>query len=112
MKLICIICPMGCELKIKQEESIKITGHLCPRGKQYALDEITDPKRVYTGNIRLQGGELPVISYKTSTMRKADLDHLKQVSGSLKLSAPIRLGDILYQDDKMTITATRTIERT
>lgn len=111
MKLTCIICPMGCELTINQTKRT-VSGQLCPRGTQYALDEMTDPKRVYTGNIRLQGGVLPVISFKTDTMRKADLPHLKAVIEHMEVSAPIALGEVLYRDHKLTITATRTIERT
>lgn len=112
MKLICIICPMGCELTATQSNDIiDVTGHLCPRGETYARDELTDPKRIYTGSITCAGGTLPVISFKTATMRKADLPHLKQVMRQLTIPAPIGLGDVLYQDDKLTVIATRTIGR-
>ena len=110
MKLICIICPMGCELQVGPEPELIVTGQLCPRGEKYARDEVMDPRRVYTGNIVCRGGHLPVVSFKTASMRKADLAHLKQVIAQLDISAPIRLGDILYQDDKMILTATRNIE--
>lgn len=111
MKMTCIICPMGCELRIKTEGEFEVKGHQCPRGIQYAKDEVTNPKRVYTGNITCLDGVLPVISFKTESMLKANLSHLQAIVKQLKVVAPIRLGDILYHDDLLTITATRTIER-
>lgn len=108
----CIICPMGCQLKVDLKDGqFLVTGHFCPRGETYALDELMDPKRVFTGNIPIREGRLPVISYKTNTMRKADLDHLLEIIKTLELTAPLQLGETLYRDDKMIITATRTIER-
>lgn len=113
MTLTCIVCPMGCELHVeKTAQGLVVTGHHCPRGVSYAENEVQDPHRVYTGNIPIRCGELPVISFKTQTMRKADWPYLQQLLRQLNLCAPIALGDILYQDERVTIIATRRVERT
>ena len=42
-ELTCIVCPRGCRLKI--DDDLNVTGNSCPRGAQYAKDELTNPKR-------------------------------------------------------------------
>ena len=37
MKLICIKCPRGCELEV---EGKQVSGNMCPRGIDYAMEEI------------------------------------------------------------------------
>lgn len=111
MNLTCIICPMGCELTISDDADQMVTGHHCPRGVRYARDEVTNPKRVYTGSVICLEGVLPVQSFKTELMQKSDLPHLKKLLRELKVVAPIHLGDVLYHDEHLTMIATRTVER-
>ena len=48
-ELICIECPKGCHLKIDDE--LNVTGNTCPRGKVYAVNEMTCPKRIVTSTV-------------------------------------------------------------
>ena len=43
-ELTCIVCPRGCRLTI--DDNLNVTGNSCPRGAQYAKDEMTNPKRM------------------------------------------------------------------
>lgn len=53
MKTTCIMCPIGCELEItKKDQTIEVSGNLCPRGKQYGTDEATCPKRIVTSIVK------------------------------------------------------------
>lgn len=61
MKLICIKCPKGCEILIDGE---KITGNACPRGLDYAREEMTSPKRTLTYLLKTDSGIVPVKSDK------------------------------------------------
>ena len=59
--LICIECPRGCHLTI--DENQKVTGNGCPRGIQYALNEVTSPTRMVTTTVKVLSEEwsrLPV----------------------------------------------------
>lgn len=62
MNLICIMCPTGCSLDVTKHKDGKITvsGNLCPRGTQYGIDEVTNPKRIVTSLINTKNGVLPV----------------------------------------------------
>ena len=66
IRLTCIECPLGCDIEVQKENGeLKITGNSCPRGKLYATNEVTCPKRVLTTTVRCEGGEL--VSVKTSS---------------------------------------------
>ena len=49
-EITCTICPIGCIIKMWRDDSDawKIDGNKCKRGEQYAMDEISDPKRTLT----------------------------------------------------------------
>ena len=46
-ELICISCPIGCHIQAEMTAAgeVEVSGNRCPRGKAYALNELTDPKR-------------------------------------------------------------------
>ena len=50
-EFICIECPKGCRLTI--DENLNVTGNTCLRGKQYAINEVTCPKRIVTSTVVL-----------------------------------------------------------
>ena len=41
-KMTCIVCPNGCELEaeIVDGKCISVSGNLCPKGAQYAAQEV------------------------------------------------------------------------
>lgn len=94
-QITCVICPKGCT--IKTEDKIHYVGHQCERGLEYAIAEFTAPVRVVTTTVSISGSDyqrLPVKS--TQPLPKALMcDAVKQLS-SLKLSAPISIGDIIW----------------
>ena len=66
MKLICIMCPMGCELEVNKSKNgeITVTGNTCVRGEVYGKEEVTAPKRMLTALVRTEKGVLPVKTTK------------------------------------------------
>ena len=70
-EIICILCPNGCELEVRHSgeptpETIEVEGNLCPRGIDYAVEEILHPKRSLTTSILVRGGTEPQASVKTA----------------------------------------------
>jgi len=57
-ELICIGCPMGCPLTVELEngEIKTITGYTCKKGETYARKEVTNPTRIVTSTVRVEGG--------------------------------------------------------
>ncbi len=100
-EMICINCPMGCHLSVDDTNlaDIKVTGNICPRGVTYAKNEIICPKRMVTGSVRVEGGNIAMASVKTreaipKELIFACLDQLKKVV----LHAPVHIGDVVISN--------------
>ncbi len=100
MDMICICCPLGCRMTVKQTaDGFVVTGNTCPRGKTYAISEMTEPKRMITSSVEVTGGNYHMVSVKTSEPIAKELifkalDTLKGVV----LSAPVKEGDTVVKD--------------
>ncbi|MFC1771477.1 DUF1667 domain-containing protein [Candidatus Margulisiibacteriota bacterium] len=55
MKYICIICPIACELIIKNN---KVIGAKCKRGITFAGQEAKEPLRVFTSTIKYKNNNI------------------------------------------------------
>ncbi|MDD4818411.1 MAG: DUF1667 domain-containing protein [Victivallaceae bacterium] len=100
-KLICIACPVGCHLTAEAVEggNIEVEGNRCPRGKAYAVNELTDPKRMVTGVVRCDSPAVPFLPVRTSeaiTMKLIAplLAELRKV----EIHCPVAAGDVLIRD--------------
>ena len=56
-ELTCIRCPMGCVMSIEEKDGqFIVTGNTCPRGREYAVSEMTNPtEKVRTGLVISEG---------------------------------------------------------
>lgn len=115
-ELICIVCPVGCRLEVDQNgDDIKVSGNQCKRGEKYAIDELTNPLRMVTSSMKVDGGDLPLVSVKTKKPIPKNLinEALKQIKKESS-SAPICGGDVLIKNVAGTdidIVATRNIHK-
>ena len=76
---------------------LSISGNLCPRGKQYAIDECTDPRRVVTSTVRSADGG--VVSCKTSgSVPKALIFEVMAVINKTVAPASVKIGDVLVKN--------------
>ena len=93
MKLVCIRCPRGCEININGEN---IEGDSCPRGLEYAKEEMTRPMRMVTA--LLHTTDDGVVSVKTSgNVPKTEINKvLKVISKTHVKNAHI--GDIIISN--------------
>ncbi len=93
--LTCIECPRGCTVTVVTDgdKVTSVTGNFCPKGKAYAVAELTDPVRVVTGSVR---GENEMISVKTDRpVRKADIFEIMAVIRKVKVLTNVAIGDII-----------------
>ena len=92
-ELTCIVCPRGCRLTI--DDDLNVTGNSCPRGAQYAKDEMTNPKRMITSFVRVKNREDCVVSVKTSTsIPKGMIFQVMDEISKVGVDAPTHIGDI------------------
>ena len=77
--LTCIECPMGCSIKVKKDNGtiVSIEGNSCPKGKAFAENETTCPKRVLTTTVRSVEGVMVA---------------------DIKVNLPIKEGDVIVEN--------------
>ena len=93
----CIVCPRGCRLKI--DDQLNVTGNSCPRGAQYAKDEVTNPKRMITSIMRVKNRENCVVSVKTSnSIPKGKIFDVMEEINKVSVNAPTHIGDIAIKN--------------
>lgn len=89
MKLICIKCPRGCELEV---EGKNVTGNMCPRGVDYAMEETTNPMRIVTALVKTKNSVIPVKTDKE--VPKSKLKDVLVVINNLRITNA-KIGDVL-----------------
>ena len=115
-ELICIGCPMGCPLTVELEgsEVISVKGNTCPRGDIYARKEVTNPTRIVTSSVRVEGGQLAAVSVKTKEdIPKGKIFEIAKALKEVTVKAPVHIGDVVLQDVADTgvdVIATKNVE--
>lgn len=98
-EMICIVCPMGCRLKVTEGKELVVEGNKCKRGKEYALKELTFPTRVLPTTVSIRNGMLPRLPVKTNAPIPKDriFDAMKIIN-DIEVIAPVKVGDIIIKD--------------
>lgn len=115
--LICINCPMGCNLHVVMEkgEVVSVAGNTCPRGKAYAITEVTHPVRMVTSIVPVSDGNIAMVSCKTSQpVDKGMIFDVTRAMKNLVVKAPVHIGDVLVENiagSGADLVATKNIDR-
>ena len=100
-ELICIACPVGCQIKaqVRQDKIISIEGNQCKRGEIYTQDEIFRPARVVTSTVRVQDAALPVVPVRTAEpVPKKSIGAILQELAQVTVIAPIEFHQTIAHD--------------
>lgn len=93
----CIVCPRGCRLTI--DDNMNVTGNTCPRGKDYAIAEVTNPVRTITSSVRVTNREDLLVSVKTSgAIPKGKIFDVMAEINKVGVEAPTRIGQVVIKD--------------
>ena len=98
-ELICINCPVGCRLTVEEGGGeLCVHGQGCARGAEYAKNELTDPRRMVTCLVRVEGADMP-LSVKTERAVPKGLifECIKEIK-ALVLTAPIEIGSVVLEN--------------
>ena len=100
-ELIFIGCPMGCPLTVELEEGqvMSVTGHTCKRGDVYARKEVTNPTRIVTSTVKVEGGNADMVSVKTKEdIPKGKIFDCVRALKDVTVKAPVHIGDVVLAD--------------
>lgn len=114
-ELICIGCPLGCPLTVELEdgEVRSITGNTCKKGETYARKEVTNPTRIVTSTVEVEGGSADRVSVKTrEDIPKEKIFQCVKALKGVTVKAPVHIGDVIVANAAGTgvdIVATRDV---
>jgi CxxC motif-containing protein len=115
-EFICIVCPNSCRLTVAENDGkITVAGNECPRGEKHGIHECQNPTRMLATTVAIEGGtlpRLPVISAEEIPRRR--VKSCLEVLYKMKLSAPVRCGDIIVKnicDTGVDVIASRSMKR-
>ena len=100
-EVICIVCPKGCHLQVEQKAdgSYNVTGATCERGIDYGINEVTNPVRVLTSTVKVEGSSLVRCPVRTdgSIPKPLIFDAMDEIN-DVVLQAPVSVGDVVIKD--------------
>ncbi|SEA78386.1 CxxC motif-containing protein [Eubacterium aggregans] len=97
----CISCPMGCQITATIEAGVvtAVEGNTCARGEKYARKEVISPMRIVTSTVKVDGGELAMVSVKTaSDIPKGEVENCVWALKGLCVQAPVSIGQIILEN--------------
>jgi CxxC motif-containing protein len=99
---LCIGCPLGCRLEVEEDERdtiVEVRGWSCKKGERYGRQEHTDPRRMVTTTVGIDGASLARLPVKTSQpVPKGQVTEVCRLLRTLKITAPVRMGDVVLAD--------------
>ena len=99
MDMICIVCPRGCRITAAPGDPPEIAGNGCKRGYQFALDELTDPRRTVCTTVKTAFPDVPVLPVKVSREipKNRIFDVMRAIAG-VTVTRPLGTGDVVIQN--------------
>ena len=83
-EIICIMCPLGCRIKVQVEgkEVIHVEGERCKKGIKYAQQEVAFPGRILTTTVATDNPEMPLLPVRSNKAlpRERLIDCMKIIS--------------------------------
>ncbi|MDO4938466.1 MAG: FAD-dependent oxidoreductase [Lachnospiraceae bacterium] len=100
-QIVCIMCPNGCLMDVKHEGNklISCEGYSCPRGLEYAGEEISAPRRNFASLVKVNGGELPLVSVRlTGVIPKEKIFEVESEIQKAETDAPVKRGQVIISN--------------
>ena len=100
MEIICVACPHGCRLEATRKDGeILISNAGCKRGQEYAINEITDPRRMVATTVRIQQGIHPLLPvYTSEPFPKGRVTELLREIRKIEITAPVKMGQVVLEN--------------
>ena len=98
----CRICPNGCKMRIGKSEFGRepiIIGNKCPKGRQFAIEELTHPVRTLTTTVKVKNSSMQRLPVKSSSpLPKNKIFEAIAYLKKIEIEAPIKTNQIICQD--------------
>jgi CxxC motif-containing protein len=98
-KIICIVCPLACNVNVTLNNEgavLNITGNQCKEGQKYAVSECQFPGRVLTTTVLIENHERRLLPVRSD--RPIPKDKLMDCICFLapaRVKAPVKMGQVI-----------------
>ncbi|MCQ2796582.1 MAG: DUF1667 domain-containing protein [Bacilli bacterium] len=94
----CIICPNSCTIEI-DENTLVASGNKCPRGLEYAKQEITNPQRSVTSTVKTSFKHFPVLPCRTNkSVSKSKMMEVMNEINKVTVNNYLKVGEIIIKN--------------
>ncbi len=94
-ELTCIVCPNGCELTI-DEKTLEVKGNKCPRGADFAVNELKAPSRTISSTVKTSFKDVPVLPVRVSKeIPKEKIFEVMKEINRVTVDKRIKSGDVV-----------------
>lgn len=103
-KIVCVNCPLGCKINViyadaDEVEIFEAKGNRCKRGLEYVKQELTDPLRVVVTSVKVENGEMPLASVRsTKPIPLRLMNDIMEILKNTKITAPVKRGDVIMKN--------------
>ena len=90
---------MGCHMEVSLSDGkvTGVTGNTCKRGANYAVDEVTNPRRTLTSTVKTDKGIMLSVKTADAISREKIADAMKELS-SVTVKTPVKIGDVILEN--------------
>jgi len=116
-EIVCIVCPTGCRIRVSgaDRQQLTVRGNECKRGEEYALKEISDPRRTLITTVRIDHAPLRRLPVRTNReIPKQSIFPCMEVINRVRVEAPVEIGQVIIPNVLGTgadVVATRSMGR-
>lgn len=100
--LTCIGCPLGCSISVSLSDNgevSEITGNTCKKREEYARKEVTNPSRVVTSIVKINNGDVNMVSVKTAEdIPKGKIFDCMEALKKVTVTAPVQIGEVIIKN--------------
>ena len=100
-KIICIECPVGCALSVhvKDLKVLKVSGHKCSKGEEYAQSEMENPVRILTATVMTKNLSVKFLPVRTdrSIPKGRIFDAMAKIR-KICVNKPVKTGGIVVKN--------------
>ena len=114
-EIICTVCPRGCNILVKGDGTKvdSVEGYGCKRGISYAEAEYSNPVRILTTTVKIQGKDNDLLPVRSNQpIPKAKIMECMEVIKQTQVKLPVKIHEVVVSNicgTGVDIVATKTL---
>ena len=100
-EIICTVCPRGCNILVKGDGTKvdSVEGYGCKRGISYAEAEYSNPVRILTTTVKIQGKDNDLLPVRSNQpISKAKILECMEVIKKAQVNLPVKMHEVIIEN--------------